>query len=466
MEYKRISNLITYGGKLIEEFSEQTGSFAVDFEENKNYAEWSMNYNLIKIQFVFTKKEKLLVPACTLFCRIYLGKNDVFFYHIPELIEYLDDTDFKCYYFPYIESEKRMKACFEQLALFLKKHMKAINAIAVDSEKCTAIKTEKLSHIQRLSMGEKSKDKDMESFEEMQEFWIDSYERYVLLLRFAAEGCYREFLRGNYQKAIVQYEKMRTKGQLTSYEERLLAFIKALDMPFEAIPEECDSVLEAREFNGSLKDGLAYLYGVFLCELVFGAIGCAIVMLFNIFLSRNTLVFCGLPWYWGLIAGGLPAVFGSIALRRTLARFTRKGNYEKAMIYDEIMNSKNVSKFANIVFGIAIIFALVITVVLSVCSTGFYEDRLVFNDGEEMISFEMDTCYYKDLDKVIYSEGVYNDFGDFIDRPSYLLTFEDGTVWDSDGFTSVEVVEEEILPILEGYYDEIHTVEARNEFIE
>lgn len=444
MEHKRIKNLIAHCGKLIESFSKETGSFAVDFQENKKYAVWSMNYNLLKVQFVYTKKEKLLVPISTLFCRIYLGKNEEFFYHIPELIEYLDETDFRCYYFSYIESEERMEACFLRLALFLKKHMKKMNEIAMDSEKCAEIKEKKLSHIQRLSMeGE-----------------------YVLLLRFTAEGAYREFLRGNYQKAIAQYEKMLEKKQLTAYEERLLIFLKELEEPYEALPKECDSVLEAKEFNGSLKDGMAYLLGAFVCEIVFGAIGCIVVLVISGILSRGSIAFFGAPWYAGLLGGGLPAIFGTIALRRPLAKITRRKNYKKAMEYDEILNSEKLYRFTYVVFAISVIFSIIATVSLSVCTTGFYKDHLTFHSGEEMISFQFDSCNYNDLKEVIYSEGVYNDYGDFIDRPSYLFIFSDGTVWDSDGFTSVEKVEKEILPIIEGYYNEIRTVESRNEYIE
>lgn len=61
--------------------------------------------------------------------------------------------------------------------------------------------------------------------------------------------------------------------------------------------------------------------------------------------------------------------------------------------------------------------------------------------------------------------GVYNDYGHFIARPSYVLEFEDGTVWNSDGFISVKEVEEYVLPLLDFYYKDIIHIEARNKFI-
>ena len=58
------------------------------------------------------------------------------------------------------------------------------------------------------------------------------------------------------------------------------------------------------------------------------------------------------------------------------------------------------------------------------------------------------------------------EYGDYIDRPSYLFCFENGTVWDSDGYTSVKEIEEKIIPVLTHYVDTIQTIESRNEYID
>ena len=90
---------------------------------------------------------------------------------------------------------------------------------------------------------------------------------------------------------------------------------------------------------------------------------------------------------------------------------------------------------------------------------------MVYNTGELLIPID-ESCNYQDLKTVYYSKGLYNVYGDFIDRPSYLLEFSDGRVWDSDGFTSIEVCEEHILPLLEEYYEKIEQIESRNELID
>ena len=60
----------------IHEFANKTSALAVDFIEDKKRATWSLKYNIIKLEFVLTKKEKIVCPKHTLFCRVYLGKNE------------------------------------------------------------------------------------------------------------------------------------------------------------------------------------------------------------------------------------------------------------------------------------------------------------------------------------------------------------------------------------------------------
>ena len=453
MSNTKIKELVSHCDSLIQEFSKETNSFAVDVLETKNDVQWSMNYNIIKIQFVFTKREKLLCPVATLYCRIYLGKNDTMFFHIPELLEYLDKDDFKCYYFSYIESQTRLEACFQVLKRFFLKHYAEINAIAVSLEKLKIIKEAKEEEIRRLCMDEKDRNN-----EELLEYWITGFEKYVLLPRFAGEGTYREFLKENYGKAIEQYRKLVIKNTHISYEKRLLEFMENVEEPFEAISKECNSVLEAAELNGDKEEGIALIKGVVVCELFFGTICAAIIFLANRILASDTVLFYSLPWYWGFVLGGLPAIFGTIALRHPLGRKLQGSRYQKKLEYEALTNMGLADKLANIVFAVSIFGMLFLLVLMLKEFTAFYEERMEFVTAE--------VCYYKDLEAVIYSEGVYNDYGDYIDRPSYLLCFADGTVWDSDGYTSVEEVEEQILKVLQPYYTEIETVKSRNEFIE
>lgn len=446
--------------KLIDGFSQKTGSFPVDIEYIKNGTQWTLIYNIIKIQFVLTEKEKLMCPASTLFCRIYLGKNDTVYFHIPELIEYLDENDFKCYWFSYIESEERLENCFRVLEDFLINHFKKINEISLNTEIYHLILKKKMEEVKRLEdikpeEDEKKEDNDMLSKR------IDIFEKYVLIPRLAGDYGYREFMKGNYKKAIEIYQKSVNKNNQLTYEKRLLEFMKSLDKTYEAIPEECASVLEIEKYNGTKAEGVAMLKGAVLGELLFGVLFCGLVYIFNSIVGRGAVVYLAAEWYWGFIIAGLPAIFGSIALRKIWAKLLKQKDYQKALAFDSLVNGKFTNNFSMVAFIISILCAIFFFLQFISCNTAFFEDRMSFGSDEAVISIKKETYLYEDLDEVIYSKGVYNEDNDYIDRPAYLLKFKDGSVWNSDGYTSVEVVEEEVLPLLEAYYEEVQIIEAR-----
>jgi len=459
----RKEKLIGLCNKLVEEFSGNTGSFPVDIEYVKNGTQWTLAYNIIKIQFVLTQKEKLMCPASTLFCRIYLGKNDEIYFHIPELIEYLDENDFKCYYFSYIESEERLEKCFRVLEMFLTKHFKRINEISINTKMYDLILEKKIDEVNRLEdiKPEKNDENEKEEDSEMLSRKIDMFEKYVLIPRLAGEYAYREFMRGNYKKAIEIYQKSVAKNNHLTYEKRLLEFIKNLDEPYETILEECAAVLEMEKYVGTKAEGISAIKGMILGEVIFGCMCCVLFLIFNRIAGHDAAVYITAEWYWGLIVAGLPAVFGAIALRKTWAKILRQKDYQKALEFDSLINGNFVNKFSMIAFICSVMFAVFIFLQFVTCNTAFYEDRMEFDTEEKLISIQKDTYFYDDLKEVVYAKGLYNDYNEFIDRPSYLLIFENGAVWDSDIYTSVEVVEQEVLPLLDLYYEEIRVIEAR-----
>lgn len=452
-----ISKLIERLNGLIENFSTQTGSYSVDFTENKKFAEWSLVYHLIKIDFVLTKKEKILCPVSTLFCRIYLGKNDVWFYHLPELMEYLDSEDFKCYYFPYVESEKRIEACFSVLAEFIKKHYDAINQLAQNIEKRKEIQASKLKDMLTIL-------KEDAIPPELEEFWICSYETCVLLPRYVGDGAYRKLLCGKYEKSLKLYEKTSGKGMLTNYECRLLQFIKELKTDYVFISEECNSICKAVKWNSS-SECKAMLEAVLICGLLLGPVFCGVVAIINSVASEGALYYVGMPWYYALIFAGLPIVFGGIAFGNDVRKKLHKKLYQESGSLDEMVNPKWVFVLSKTIFVISLVFMLYECVCTSFMGVAFYEDFMRYDEEGKVIPTKATIFYYEDLEKVYYSEGIYNDFGNFIDRPSYLVEFEDGMIWDSDGNISVEQFEEHILPILEPYYDELEKIKSRDELV-
>jgi len=447
--------LIPFLHKRVIDFASQTNGLEIEFTEDEKYAEWTIKYNIIKLQFVLTKKDKILCPIATLFCRIYLGKNDVCFYHPHELMEYLEPDNFQCYYFPYIESEERMENCFSVLADFLKKHMARFQEYAKDNEMYDTIQQSKYADvIEHLTKTE---------FEpEFEEVAMNDYEKYILLPHFVGEGPYRQFICGNYANAIKEFEKMLAKSDLTSYEKRLLTFIKELEQQYTAVPEECNNISKVKKIDAPSSEGLSILLAAIACEVVLGLLFSGIVALIGAILSTDTVYYAAMPWYDGFLFAGTAAVFGGIASRNVVRKIINKDSYQEIVTFEKLINPAWVEPFTRAVFVAALVIMLVTCVCTSFMSSCFYEDHVVYNEGEEFFPTDFKTSYYKDLKEVYYSEGLYNDFDDFIDRPSYLLVFSDGQIWDSDAFVTVEEFEEHILPMMEGRYEEIKHIKARN----
>ena len=443
--------------KLVAEFADQTNAMSVEFAEDKKCAEWSIKYNIIKLEFVLTKKEKILCPIATLFCRVYLGKNETIYYHLPELMEHLEPENFQCYYFPYIESRERLEACFMVLQTFLRKHLSNINELAKSTELSEKIKADKIAEVRTLL-------EVKETEEEVLVYALGSFEAYALLPRYAADSAYREFVCGNYDKALKIYEQMQKKGTLTRYEKRLAEFIKGLEHEYVALPEACNSIRKVKEWNAPSKEGLSILLMAIICELVIGILFAGIIVVINEILSSGTVYYVGAEWYYAFLWAGLPGLFGGIAFRNGVRRFLQKDIYKEGREFEKLTNPKWLDPFANGVFALTFVGMLLMTVCTTCMSTRFYENYMVYNTGENFIPVDT-TCDYDELTKVYYSEGLYNDYGDFIERASYLLEFSNGSVWDSDGFTSVEVVEEHILPLLEEYYEQVEYIKERNVFI-
>ena len=135
------------------------------------------------------------------------------------------------------------------------------------------------------------------------------------------------------------------------------------------------------------------------------------------------------------------------------------------LAYDEIANSKGTNKFLNIVFELVLIACLLFTVWFGNMNLACYEDRFVYNDGEKFLSFETETKYYKDITAVYHVDGLYNDFGDWIDRGFYIIVFNDGSTFNTDHCLYEDEARDGFLPVISDYYDEVIYVTTEDEII-
>ena len=78
-------------------------------------------------------------------------------------------------------------------------------------------------------------------------------------------------------------------------------------------------------------------------------------------------------------------------------------------------------------------------------SISFYENNLSLA-GKYLVNREI--IEYEDIENIYYLKARYNEYGEKIDRSSYVLHMKNDDYIDLDGYTSIEVSEKEILPLL------------------
>lgn len=452
----KVENLIESLHPQIEAFSQRTNGISTAAWQGRKLAEWEVKYNILKVEFVLTKKDRVFCPLATLFCRIYLGKNEAFFYHLPELMPFLEPDNFQCYYFPYIESEERLHACFEVLASFIEKHLPKLQDLAKDNEMYEKIKAAKLADMKLF---------DEKFDEEMEVFEVGSYEEYLLLPKYAAEGAYQEFVCGNYEKAIKSYEKdVKKKGKMTAYETNLISFLKTTEGSYQAMPEGCNSVKRMNYVRKS--DDRYMLIGFALCTVVLSIVYFFVVFVLDFFQSKDTLYYQGMAWYGVLVYAALPGLWGGILIKDRLRGILRKEKKDEFSDFEEINEPQWVKVLVIGILSLTTVVSIFLFGRYTIMPTCFYEDYMTYKVEEDLIRLKAIVCLYEELEEVYYTQGVYNEYGDYINRPSYVLAFKDGSFWDSDTGISVKDVETHILPLLEDYYDEIVTIEDRSHFWE
>lgn len=440
----------------IEAFSERTNGISTAAWQGRKLAEWEVKYNILKVEFVLTKKDRVFCPLATLFCRIYLGKNEAFFYHLPELMPFLEPDNFQCYYFPYIESEERLRACFEVIASFIEKHLPKLQDLAKDNEMYEKIKAAKLADMKLF---------DEKFDEEMEVFEVGSYEEYLLLPKYAAEGAYQEFVCGNYEKAMKSYEKeVKKKGKLTAYERNLISFLKTTNGTYQAIPEKCASVKKMQYVKKS-EDRYVFL-GFAIFSLALALVYFLCISALDFVQSQGTLYYKGLQWWEWIVYALFPGLWGGMLLRDKLRHFFNKEKKEEYEAFEEMQEPKWLKILVMVMLAIMTAGSVFLFGRFAIMPTCFYEDYMTYKVEEDVIGIKTIVCPYEELETVYYTQGVYNEYGDYISRPSYVLVFKGGSFWDSDIGVSVKEVETHILPLLEDYYDDIVTIEDRSHFWE
>ena len=390
------------------------------------------------------KKPKSFENPNTLYCVVYLNKNSEIYYHLPDLIPFFENKDFRCTYFSVVENTERMEACFTALTAVIDENFSEIENLALEDR----VVQSALFNLYRRFYSLKETDLDFEKALTADGFDRDFFLHLqkkrdrVMLIRFTTAGGYTKLLQGKKKKAIKFYEKWDEKGILFEYEKDLLEFLKSGDSEsFAFAPDECNSSADIARFNSPLtgiKAGLVLL-------AVFALVFCSAFALYNYVVGKDAVFTIASPVYLGFLPAVLCTIFATIAFYGYIPDKNFKAGKKQEMY--KAVNTKATRIAATVAFAVVFAVSVFFSAMMVSCDVRFCEEGLSFTTGEFSVKHEEHK--YSEIDGVYYISARYNYLDERIERPSYLILFSDKKVLDLDGYTSVEFSEEKVLPFLE-----------------
>ena len=357
---------------LVDDYAEKNNLEKGKPYEKKGVIHYSVELEKIKLEFAYNKKSKANYPISTLSCRVYLDKNSSFFFEMPEIIDYINVLDYHCYYFPYIESEERMTACFNYIIDAIEYNIEAINGLSFLSYKYKKQKLEEINEVFDIQTS------DFNLFSEESEKQagdIDNYVSAFIIGRFTTGKAYLAYLNNDYETALSEYKKM---DKLTSYEKKLIKFIEEQVAPYQAVDLDCASILEVQKYTS--KEEFKY-FGIAIAASIgaFYLLFIIIQLLVNLHYHR-TAVFTDainplLSSLWGIV----PGIFAVIAFRYKIEALFRKDKKEANDFYDLLNAAQDNKNKKLIAFGIALFIALIMFFDYGKPTYILYENGMKYN---------------------------------------------------------------------------------------
>lgn len=456
---KLMEKLALECAKCTQALGEELGAMDMQVSESKKAVIFRMELRLSCVEIVLTKKNSLMCPVGTLFARVYPLKNRPLFLHLYEL---MDEDDFRCCYFPYNHSPEQLRLSFAVLAGLLRELLPRAEAMALDDALYEPCFAEKCAAIAACASEDVAPLREHLTEEEIQAWlfaqWGEFYETFAQLLPFTQSDAYAAFVVGDIDKALKKYRPQAEKGKLDPYFVRLYSFLHTEQAhTFAPLPEDCGAVyLQGREQQYGVKEGKLLLVTALFCYFAVLAAEWLIAGVTYLVLGQGAAYY-PLDWVFLFILPLGSAAFGCVAFRRLFIPLVFRNEAEKIASVDRLVNSKGVDVIAVILTALVTVAMLFFGFVSTGATSRFYTDRMVWDDAAEFPLLNPVTYAYEDIDQVYYIEGRVNDFGDLVERGSYVLVFADGTAIDMDASISVKETEEHVLPLLAPYINEVIT---------
>jgi len=409
-----------------------------------------MSFRLLQLEFIFYTKATILIPKNTMTCRVFLKKNSFTYFLLSDLMARFSENDFRATYFWHVNAE-RLEPCFSVLTDILKEYMPKFEEAYMEYQDEEAY--DSLFNEYKKIFKLKPKDLDFSLIDDIQDenFYKFQYfqrdrEQYMIC-RFTQGEAYLDFLSGNIKSALLKYQKLEKKDDLYEYDKKLIEFLKtpAAEM-CQPMPRSCMEGGKSYNIIESKGSGRQFLLYTLIAFVPFSVLFCLIVAAVGAIVSIGSMFSFTAPWYLGFIPASLCAVLGGIVFKKRIARIVEGKKAQQKIDQDEMLNSKGVNVFATVVFIIAFVACLCFSLLVPSLVLKVYDDRM---EGCETTPFVFEKYYYNEIEAVYHIDARYNEYGDRIERPSYVVVMKDSRVLDFDVYVSDKETKEKMMPIFE-----------------
>ncbi len=398
---------------VIEDYTEASG--ASDFKIKKGDAvdSYSFQSGKIRLEFVYSKKARENYPVSTLYCRVFLDGGD-FFFEIPEIISFIDILDYHCYYYPYIESRTRIDECFNYIMDFIEYRREEIESLCPRADELKSLKLEEIKRVYKTD--DSSVPEDAQS-KEKHYAALDEYVSSYAVSRFTTGEAYGAYLRGDFEKALSEYGKL---GELTEYEKKIVNFIDGKQEPYQAMPLECSSLLEADNYKRkSLK---LFLVSLAFSVLLFWFIFFCVQAVINAVYTHSSIMCDGANPFKTALFGIVPGVLLAVTFRNRIEPLFYKDRKKAFEFYDMLYPKSKFGALQLICIAVCI-FCVCLFADFSRPTFTYYKDRIEYNTHAKLLNKK--TVYpIEDFVDVVCVNGRYSqDLNEYIEEPFYVLEF-------------------------------------------
>lgn len=381
----------------------------------------------------------MLIPKSTVEMRFMFdnGKLPVE-YSIYDLLNIIDENNFKCYTFAYVTSEIKMREVLKYLVDTFNEYRKKIEDLSTNSEQISILEKDITDKIDILLNEKIFESRDAFYLMHMLELYYT-----VDISRFTLEG-YTDYIEGKYKKAIKKYSKLGTK--ITNYEQRLINYIKENNTQ-KPISDNLNTLSQAKK----LKNTKTELLPMFVAWLVLTPVWCIIYdLIFYIafyFLSKEAIYVGGIEPLMLFTPAFVTAIINSFFVRKIIYKIFFRKSYNEIIALDEIENSGKVTNMMSKLFQFIIAFGIIFSLLVANTNIAFYENSFKYN--LDFMDIKGETIQYTDVECVYKAGSIKNAFSQVVNNPSYVIALKGGQQINLYYYMEFDTIKENIIPIFE-----------------